>query len=170
MRGLLATKIMYRDLASGAVRHRTSELAVRQWISRTNKLRRWYVDELRAVVNDAPLEDRQAVAAGLTAPESYTARRLPPVSGGHTPAVGAGHIARNDATFRDGTKLARNWESDSPPFGLLVHAFVGSACQPLSAKGPQVALSQRIRDPRLPWRGRTASLAGRGWSICSSAP
>jgi hypothetical protein len=59
---------MYRDLASGAVRHRTSELAVRQWISRTNKLRRWYVDELRAVVNDAPLEDRQAVAARLTAP------------------------------------------------------------------------------------------------------
>lgn len=66
-RGLLATRIMYRDLATGTARHRTSGRAARQWIRRYNVLQRWYADELRGVLNAAPLEDRPAVAAALNA-------------------------------------------------------------------------------------------------------
>ena len=65
-RGLLATRIMYRDFAAGAARHRTSRRAIRQWVQRYHVLQRWYAAQFQGVVQAAPPEDRAAVAAALS--------------------------------------------------------------------------------------------------------
>jgi hypothetical protein len=65
LRGLLAERLMYRDLLAGLTGDRAARKSFARWVRRYNQLRRWFGMQFQAVVQDAPYEDRAPVVAAL---------------------------------------------------------------------------------------------------------
>lgn len=65
LRGLLAQRLMYRDLVTGLATPRTMRPSFTRWVRRYNQLHRWFVAQVNAVVRQTPEDDRAAVLAAL---------------------------------------------------------------------------------------------------------
>ena len=65
VRLLLAERLMYGDLARGLATRRTARPSFFRWMSRFNRLRPWYHQQVTLVLAAAPFEDQAPVQAAL---------------------------------------------------------------------------------------------------------